>query len=120
VFLAAIQENAWAARAESLKCGAKDSLPFAAGSGPGRNVNRGGVWGESLQRLYRLDREADEHFECTVENLKDVITGQATIFALGPLAGGYNDAAITSAALGTDNIGFPHRESMGRLPGFFQ
>jgi hypothetical protein len=54
------------------------------------------------------DREADEYFEGAVENLKDVITGHATILALAPLGGGYDDATITGAALGTYNIGFPH------------
>ena len=33
------------------------------------------------------NREADKHSEGAVENVKDVITGQATILALGPLAG---------------------------------
>ena len=42
----------------------------------------------SLQRLYWRDREADEHFEGAVEDLKDVIAGQATILALAPLTGG--------------------------------
>ena len=55
------------------------------------------------------DRETDEHFEGAVENLKDVIAGQTTIFAIGPLAGGYDDAEIAGSALRTDNIGFPHR-----------
>ena len=64
--------------------------------------------------------ETDKDLECPIESLKDVITGQATILALCPLGGGYDDAEITSAALGTDNIGFPHDESMARLPGFFQ
>jgi hypothetical protein len=48
----------------------------------------------------RRYREADEYFKGAVENIKDVITGQATILALFPLRGGYDDAAITSAALG--------------------
>jgi hypothetical protein len=62
----------------------------------------------SSERLFWRDREADEHFEGAVENLKDVITGQASILAFGPLTGGYDDAAITGPALGADNIGFPH------------
>jgi len=60
------------------------------------------------------DRETDDHSEGAVENLKDVIAGQTTIFALGPLAGGYDDAAITGTALGTDNIGFPDQPTMRR------
>jgi hypothetical protein len=31
-----------------------------------------------------LNREADKHFEQSVENLKDLITGQASILAFGP------------------------------------
>jgi hypothetical protein len=33
------------------------------------------------------NREADKHFEQSVENLKDVIAGQASILAFGPLTG---------------------------------
>jgi hypothetical protein len=39
-----------------------------------------------IARLYWRNREADEHFERAVENLKDMITGQASILALDPLA----------------------------------
>jgi hypothetical protein len=66
------------------------------------------------------DREADEHFEGAVENLKDVITGQATVLSLGPLTGDYDDAAITGPALGADNIGFSHQPNMLREPVIFQ
>jgi len=38
-----------------------------------------------MERFYGRDREVDEYFEGAVENLKDVITGHATILALGPL-----------------------------------
>jgi hypothetical protein len=31
--------------------------------------------------------EADKHFDGAIENVKDVITGQATILALGPITG---------------------------------
>ncbi len=34
------------------------------------------------------NREADKHFEQSLENLKDVITGQTSILAFGPLTGG--------------------------------
>ena len=61
-----------------------------------------------------LDRKADEYFKGPVENLEDVIAGQTTILALSPLNGGYFDAAISSAALGTNDIGFPHARSMRR------
>lgn len=73
-----------------------------------------------MQRLYWRNRETDEHFESAVENLKEVITGQATVLALGPRTGGYDDAAIPSAALGTDDIGFPHQLNMRRAPRIFQ
>ena len=33
------------------------------------------------------NREADKHFDGAIENVKDVITGQATILALWPPAG---------------------------------
>jgi hypothetical protein len=108
------------ARAESPKCIAKDGLPFATGFRSREKRQPWGVWGASLERFYWRNRETDEHLKGAVENIKDVITGQATILALCPLRGGYDDAAITCAALGTDNIGFPHRQSMGRRPGFFQ
>jgi hypothetical protein len=48
-----------------------------------------------LQRLYWRNREADEDFEGAVENLKEVITGQAMILAFASLTGGYDNAAIT-------------------------
>ena len=38
-----------------------------------------------IARLCWRNREADEHFEAAFENLKDMITGQATILALDPL-----------------------------------
>ena len=79
-----------------------------------------GVWGGSSACLFWRDREADEHFEGAVEILKDVITGQASILAFGPLTGGYDDAAIPCAAFGTDNIGFPHGRNMRSDPGVFQ
>jgi len=66
------------------------------------------------------NREADKHFEQSVENLKDVITGQASILAFGPLTGGYDDAAIPCAAFGADNIGFPHGRNMRSDPGACQ
>jgi hypothetical protein len=40
------------------------------------------------------DRETDEHFQGAVENLKDVITGQASILALGPLTGVFPSACL--------------------------
>jgi hypothetical protein len=70
-----------------------------------------------LERFYQGNRETDEHLEGAVENIKDVITGQATILALSPLKGGHNDAAITSAALGNRISTSP---SMNCRPGFFQ
>jgi hypothetical protein len=47
-------------------------------------------------------------FERSVENLKNVITGQATILALAPLTGGQDDAVIAGPTFRADNIGFPH------------
>jgi hypothetical protein len=44
----------------------------------------------------------------SVESLKNVIAGQATIFAFGPLTGGQGDAAIASAAFRAGNIGLSH------------
>jgi len=38
-----------------------------------------------LEHFYGRNREADEHLKGAVENIKDVITGQATILALCPL-----------------------------------
>jgi hypothetical protein len=73
-----------------------------------------------IARLYWRNREADEHFEGAVENLKDMITGQATVLALGAITGGYDDAPITCAALRAYDIGFPHQPNMRRGPVFFQ
>jgi hypothetical protein len=67
-----------------------------------------------LVRLLWRDRKADEHFKGSVENLKDMIAGQATVLALAPINGGYFDAAISGAALGTDDIGFPHGRNLRR------
>lgn len=33
-------------------------------------------------------RQADQHFEGAIAKVKDVITADAAIFALGPLSGG--------------------------------
>jgi len=88
-----------------------------------RSYSAGGVvryWVGSLPRLYWRNREADEHFEGAVENLKEVITGQATILAFAPLTGRYDNAAIPSAALRADDIGFPHWMNMRRAPIIFQ
>ena len=73
-----------------------------------------------MQDFYWRSCEADKHFELAVENLKEVITGQAMILALSPLTGGNDDAAIPGAAHGTDNICFPHLLSMFRKPVVFQ
>ena len=54
------------------------------------------------------DRKADQYPEGFVENLKDMIAGQAAILALRSLDGSQADAPITGAASGTDNVGFPH------------
>jgi len=67
------------------------------------------AFGDHLSVLFRSYREADEHRERTVENLKGVITGQASILACFAFTGGYDDAVITSAALRAINIGFPHQ-----------
>jgi hypothetical protein len=66
------------------------------------------------------NREADKDFEGAIENVKDVITGQASILAFGPFTGGYDDAAIPCAAFGADNIRFPHGRNMRSDPGVFQ
>jgi hypothetical protein len=82
------QENASAARAESLKCGAKDSLPFATGFRSREKRQPWGRWGASLEHFYGRNREADEHLKGAVKNVKDMITGQAAILALVPLGTG--------------------------------
>src|SRR6202008_2898749 len=91
--VAPFHQNACAGRAESL---AKDSLPFATGFRSREARQPWGVWGGLLERFYWLNRETDEHLKGAVENVKDVIAGQATILALCPLSGGYDDAEITS------------------------
>jgi hypothetical protein len=68
----------------------------------------------------RTRSTGSKHFEQSLENLKDVITGQASILAFGPLTGGYDDAAIPCAAFGADNIGFPHGRNMRSDPGVCQ
>src|SRR5258708_35853761 len=71
-------------------------------SSSGRNVNTCSVWNALLRHLNWRNRETDEHLKGAVENIKDFITGQA-ISPLAPLAGGYDDAEITSATLGAGN-----------------
>jgi hypothetical protein len=68
---------------------------------------------------YWRNREADENLKGAVENLKDMITGQATVLAISSIAGGYDEAAITCAATRTDDIGFPHRPNMRPKSGPF-
>jgi hypothetical protein len=45
-----------------------------------------GAFRMGIGTLWR-NREADKHCDGAIENVKDVITGEATILALGPLAG---------------------------------
>src|SRR5262249_44059312 len=66
----------------------------------------------SLEYFYWRNSETNEHFEGAVENLKDVIAAQATILALLALTGGQDDATISGSAIGTDDVGFPHRPNM--------
>ena len=47
-------------------------------------LNALGEYDWSVEDFSRRTREPDEHFECPIESLKDVITGQATILAPFP------------------------------------
>jgi hypothetical protein len=69
-----------------------------------------------------LDREADGDFGRAVENLKDMITEQAMVLALGPFAGSHFNTAIASAAFRASDIGFDHEKRpqhpRNRIPAF--
>jgi hypothetical protein len=64
------------------------------------------------ERLFGLNREADDYLGRTVENLKKMVAGQATELAFSPSTGIQFNAAIASAAFRADDIGLSHgRES---------
>jgi hypothetical protein len=64
------------------------------------------------ERLFGLNREADDYLGRTIENLKKMVAGQATELAFSPSTGIQFNAAIASAAFRTDDIGLSHGEKV--------
>jgi len=64
--------------------------------------------GSLAERLFGLNREADDYLGRTVENLKKMVAGQATELAFSPSTGIQFNAAIASATSRTDDIGLSH------------
>jgi hypothetical protein len=62
----------------------------------------------SFDNFLRLDREPDSHFGGAVENFKEIVADEATVFATGVLARRHFKAAVASLACRTDDIGRSH------------
>jgi hypothetical protein len=76
--------------------------------------------GVALRMILGWDRKMDQYPEGSVENLKNVITGQAAILALRSIDGSQADAPIAGAAVGTDNVGCPHHLNMRSVWGIIR